>query len=410
MPAKYPLVGVVGKTNVGKSTFFSAATLVQVKIENRPFVTIEPNVGIGYVRAECVHKYFNLPKCTPQNSLCIRGFRYIPVKIMDVAGLIKDAHRGRGLGNKFLDDLRQADVLLHVVDASGSTDEEGNYVGPGRYDPLIDVESIEREIDEWFYSIISKDWIRLARTLDTLPSDKAIDMLTQRVSGLSIRREHVIKAIRNSRLENSKFISWREEELKLFCKQLREESKPIVIVANKMDLPEALENLNRMVRELPNRVIVPTSAEYELALRRAAKAGLIDYLPGDKSFKIIRDDLLTPKQRDVLIKIREFMQTFNGTGVQEALNTAIFKVLNHIVVYPVEDISKLTDSKGNVLPDAYLVPGGTTVQELAYMIHTDLGKGFLYAVLAKDRRKVGGNYELCDGDVVKVVSSLAHGH
>ncbi len=409
MPAKYPLIGVIGKTNVGKSTFFSAATLVQVKIENRPFVTIEPNIGVGYVRTICAHKVFNLTGCMPQNSLCMRGFRFIPVKLMDVAGLIRGAHKGRGLGNKFLDDLRQADVLLHIVDISGSTDEEGNYVGPGKHDPLVDVAVIENEIDEWFYSIISKDWIKLARALDTLPLDKAIDALTQRVSGLSIRREHVIKALRASKLDSVKFASWRDEELRTFSKYLREASKPIVIVANKMDIKEAEDNLKRLIKHYPNRVIVPVSSEYELALRKATKAGLIDYLPGDKDFKILKEDALTPKQKEVLSDIKEFMSKFNGVGVQEALNTAVFKVLNNIVVYPVEDINKLTDSKGNILPDAYLVSKGTKALELAYMVHTDLGKGFLHAVLAKGKRRVGGDYELQDGDVIKIVSTLTHG-
>jgi len=408
MPPKYPLIGIIGKTNVGKSTFFAAATLIQVKIENRPFVTIEPNVGIGYVRTRCAHTELNLPKCDPKNSLCIRGSRFIPVKLMDVAGLIKDAHKGRGLGNKFLDDLRQADVLLHIVDVSGSTDEEGNYVRPGYHDPLNDVLIIENEVNEWFYNIISKDWPRVSRALDNLPQDKVVDTLTQRVSGLSVRREHVIKALKATGLESSKPSAWREEELRIFAKTLREVSKPIVIVANKMDLPTSEDNLKRLKKELPGRVIVSTSAEYELALRRAAKLGLIDYLPGDPIFKIIDSGKLTSKQREVLKLIEEFMIKFGGTGVQEAINTSIFNVLNLITVYPVEDINKYTDREGNVLPDAYLVPKGATALDLAYMVHTDLGKGFLYSILARGKRRVGADYVLSDGDVIKVVSTLAH--
>jgi ribosome-binding ATPase YchF (GTP1/OBG family) len=409
IPPKTPLVGIIGKTNVGKSTFFSAATLINVKIENRPFVTIEPNVGIGYVRTLCAHSILKLSRCDPQNSVCLKGYRFIPVKLIDVAGLIKDAHKGRGLGNKFLDDLRQADVLLHIVDASGSTDEEGNYVGVGRHDPLVDIEAIEYEIDEWFYSIVSKDWVRLSRTLDTLPYDKAVEYLTQKLSGISVRKEHVVKAIKEVRLDNVKFTSWREEELRMFAKSLRSISKPIVIVANKMDLPGAEDNLVRIRNKLPDRIVVPVSAEYELALRRASKSGLIDYLPGDSRFTVVRGDALTPKQKGVLQMIEDFMRKYGGTGVQVALNTAIFNVLNMITVYPVEDANKLTDSKGNILPDAYLVPRGTTASELAYMVHTDLGKGFLYAVLAKDKRRVGSDYVLNDGDIVKIVSTLAHG-
>ncbi|MEM1680983.1 MAG: redox-regulated ATPase YchF [Sulfolobales archaeon] len=409
IPPRYPLIGIIGKTNVGKSTFFSAATLLQVRIENRPFVTIEPNVGVGYVRTRCAHTTFNLPKCMPQNSTCLRGFRYIPVKLMDVAGLVKDAHKGRGLGNQFLDDLRQADVLLHIVDVSGSTDEGGNYVGIGKHDPLQDVLVIESEIDEWFFSIVSKDWVRVKRSLETLPYDKALDLLHQKVSGLSIRRDHIVKSLKAAKLDGGKFSSWGDEELRIFSRYLRIVSKPIVIVANKMDIPESEDNLKRLMRELPGRVIIPTSSEYELALRKAAKAGLIDYLPGDSQISILRPEALTPKQKEALRNIEDFIKKFGGTGVQEALNTAVFKVLDMITVYPVEDVSRLTDSKGNILPDAYLIPRGSTALELANLIHTDLGKGFLYAILARDRRRVGSDYVLSDGDVVKVVSTLAHG-
>lgn len=395
----------MGKTNVGKSTFFSAATLIDVKIENRPFVTIEPNVGIAYVRTKCVHTELGLRGCNAKNSVCLEGVRMIPVKLMDVAGLIKDSHKGRGLGNKFMDDLRQADVLIHVIDVSGSTDEEGRPVPPGTYDPVEEVLSIESEINEWFYGIISRDWARFARGLDNMPWDQVVDALTKRVSGLSIRREHVLMALKLSGLELSKPSSWREEELRSFVVRLREVAKPTVIVGNKADLPEALDNINHVIKTLENRVFIPASSVYELALRKASKAGLIKYLPGDQDFTILDESKLNPKQKAVLDKIREFMRKFGGTGVQQALNTAIFNVLNYIVVYPIEDPHKFTDSSGNVLPDAYLVRKGTTAQELAYLVHTDLGKGFLYAILAKENKRVGSTYELQNNDVIKVVSA-----
>lgn len=409
MPPVPPLIGVIGKTNVGKSTFFQAATLVSVKVENRPFVTIEPNIGIAYVRRKCAHVELGLPKCNPRNSLCIKGDRFIPVKLMDVAGLVKGAHRGRGLGNKFMDDLRQADALILVVDAAGSTNEDGMPVKPGTYDPVEEVKSIEFEVNEWFFRVISKGWDRLARALDTMPRDEMIDALAKRVSGLSIRREHVAIVLRETGLENVRPTSWREEELRLFSYRLREVSKPIVIAANKADIPEAWDNIKRLKKELNDRIVIPTSSIYELALKRAAKSGLIDYLPGDSSFKIIDRSKLSQKQVAALELISEFMKKFGSTGVQDVLNTVVFKVLNMIVVYPVEDPHKFTDHEGNVLPDAYLVRKGITARELAYLIHTDLGKGFIYAILAKEGKKVGATYELRDGDVVKIVSALAHG-
>ena len=407
MPPSPPLIGVVGKTNVGKSTFFEATTMVPAKVENRPFVTIEPNIGIGYVRRRCAHVDLGLPGCNPRNSLCVRGERFIPVKLMDVAGLVRDAHKGRGLGNKFMDDLRQADVLLHVVDMAGSTDEEGNPVRPGTHDPIEDIRNIEFEINEWFYNIIRRDWERFARGLDNLPLDQVIDSIAKRVSGLSIRREHVAIALRDVGLESKKPSTWSEDELRSFMVRLREIAKPIVIIANKMDIPEAEDNLKRALKELKGRVIVPTSAVFELALRRAEKAGLIEYLPGDPDFKIIDKSKLNSRQLKALEIIQGFMRKYGGTGVQQAINKAVFDVLRMIVVYPVEDPHKYTDGYGNVLPDAYLVRKGTTAQELAYLIHTDLGKGFLYAILAKENKRVGGSYVLSDGDVVKVVSARA---
>ncbi|MEM4201360.1 MAG: GTPase, partial [Nitrososphaerales archaeon] len=113
------LVGIVGKPNTGKSTFFNAATLMNVPMANYPFTTIQPNYGVAYLRKDCVCKRLNV-KDNPVNSVCVNGVRLIPVKLVDVAGLVPGASQGRGLGNKFLDDLRQADALIHVVDASGS--------------------------------------------------------------------------------------------------------------------------------------------------------------------------------------------------------------------------------------------------------------------------------------------------
>ncbi len=406
LPPPQFLVGVIGKTNVGKSTFFAAATLITVAISNRPFTTIEPNIGIGYIRKKCVHVELGLEKCDPKNSICIKGYRFIPVKLMDVAGLIPGAHLGRGLGNKFLDDLRQADALIHVVDAAGATDEEGNPVSPGIGDPVKDVVLIEREVDEWFYRIISKDWSRFARYVDSSPVD-VVDALTQRLSGLSIKKYHVIEALRLTKLENTKLSMWREEELRNFAKKLREISKPMIIAANKSDLPEAEDNIKRMKKELPGRVIVPVSSEAELALRRAAKLGLIDYLPGDPNFKIIDESKLTSKQLKALEIIRErVLKKWGYTGVQQVINTAFFNVLKLITVYPVEDHNKYTDHYGNVLPDAYLVREGTTARELAYMVHTDLGKSFIYAINAKTKQRVGEDYVLKDNDVIKIVAGL----
>ncbi len=399
------LVGIIGKTNVGKSTLFSALTLIPVKIENRPFVTLEPNVGIGYVRQECPHKILGLSRCDARNSVCIEGNRFVPVKIIDVPGLVPGAREGRGLGNKFLDSLRQADALLHVIDASGSTDPEGRPAKPGSYDPYEDVVLIEKEFDLWLASIIKSDWNRFSKTLDSLPLSDAIERLSQRLSGLSIAKSHVARALDETKLAGTRFSSWRDEEIQIFASSLRKVSKPTVIVANKADIPESIDIIKSLEKRLQGRIIIPVSAEAELALRRASSAGLIKYIPGDPSYTLIDRGRITPAQERALEKIRSFMERCGGTGAQKVINTAVFQALDMIVVYPVEDPVRMSDGSGNILPDAILARRGTTARELAYMIHTELGEGFLYAVDAKTRARLGADHVLRDGDIIRIVST-----
>jgi len=399
------LVGVVGKTNVGKSTFFAAATEASVEIGNRPFVTIQPNIGVTYARKPCVHVELGLPRCDASNSLCLQGNRMIPVRIMDVAGLVPGAHQGRGLGNRFLDDLRRADVLLLVVDASGSTDPEGVPVKPGTYDPVEEVRQMLAEVEEWMYQVVAKDWQKFARTIDTGGVLDIPGAIAQRLSGLSIRKPHVIAALEETGLLDKKLSTWTPEELRNFIKSLRRHAKPIVIVANKIDLPHAEENVERLRSAFPDTPVVPASAAAELLLRKLAKAGKIRYIPGDPSFEVVDESGLDEKTRRLLDLVRRLMEKWGGTGVQQAINTAVFDVLGMISVYPVDDPNKYTDKQGRVLPDVLLVPRGTTARELAYLIHTDLGETFLYAINAKTKQKVGESYELQDDDVIKIVAA-----
>jgi ribosome-binding ATPase YchF (GTP1/OBG family) len=400
------LIGVVGKTNVGKSTFFSAATEIDVEIENRPFTTIDPNLGVTYVRKRCVHVKLGLPRCDASNSLCIDGYRYIPVKIMDVAGLVPGAHEGKGLGNKFLDHLRRADVLLLVVDASGSTSPEGIPVKPGTYDPVDEVHNMIKEIEEWMFNIIRKDWDRFARGAESSGSPDVAGLLAQRLSGLSVKKSHVVYVLEKTGLANKRLTSWTKDDLRLFVSELRKVSKPIVVVANKIDIPEAEENVKRLKSELKDMIVIPTSAASELILRKASKLGLIRYRPGDNQFTINDTSKLDKRRRALLEAIEErVLKKWGSTGVQEVINTAVLKVLNMIAVYPVDDVNKYTDSKGRILPDVLLVPKGTTARELAYKIHTDLGRTFLYAINAISKQRVGESYELKDDDVIKIVAS-----
>jgi ribosome-binding ATPase YchF (GTP1/OBG family) len=396
------LLGVIGKPNTGKSTFFSAATLAAAEIANYPFTTIKPNRGVGYVRTPCVHDEFHV-KDNPKNSLCIDGARLIPVEMIDVAGIVPGAWEGRGLGNQFLDEIRKADALIHVVDASGGTDCEGRLCKPGEHDPLEDVQFLEREITMWMAAILKKDWPKLARVAETESKD-LYTMLEERLSGLSIKRGHISEATRKAGLNGEKPTAWSDEDFLKFVNNLRLVSKPMLIAANKIDLPAAKQNLEKFKKL--DYTVIPCCAEAELALRRAAEKRLIEYKPGDSNFKIVQPEKLTENQIKALETIREKILTNNGsTGVQQVINTAYFKLLNMITVYPVEDLEHLANHNGQVLPDAYLVPYGTTAHQFAYLIHTELGEGFIYALDARERKRIGEDAVLKDRDVVSIVST-----
>ena len=389
-------LGVVGKPNVGKSTFFSAATLATVEVASYPFTTIDPNRGVGYVRAECPHKEMGV-ECTPNNSLCESGVRLIPVELIDVAGLVPGAHEGKGLGNKFLDNLRQASALIHVVDASGSTDAEGNPIGLGEHDPLHDVAFLEEEVVFWIQGILSRGWDRTARTAEST-GQKIETAIYQNLTGLGISEKQVIRALHGLSLPD-KPRSWTEEHLHQVAAEVRIEAKPLIIAANKMDIA------GEVSPELKScGIVVPVCAEYEFALRRASKAGLVEYIPGASSFSVIAGDRLTGVQRSALEKIQDFLEAHGSTGVQKCLETAVYDLLRLIPVYPVEDETHLTDKEGRVLPDVHLLPEGSTAIDLAEKVHTDLAKGFIRAVDARTKRVIGHDHVLKAGDIVRIVA------
>jgi ribosome-binding ATPase YchF (GTP1/OBG family) len=276
------LIGVVGKPNTGKSTFFSATTLIPVPIDSRPFTTIKSNRGIAYVRSQCVCKELDVED-QPKNSLCIDGVRLIPVEIIDCAGLVPDAWQGKGLGNYFLDEVRKADALIHVVDAAGATDEEGQLCEPGTQDPVKDVAFLEREITMWLVQILSKDWRRIGQAVETTRGD-LVDALYDKLSGLAIQKVSIIEAIRTTGLNHEKPTEWSDEDLTNFSDVLRKKSKPMMIAANKTDVSTAEENVLRLRRL--GYTVVPCSAEAELILRRAAQSGLIDYKSREESLSL----------------------------------------------------------------------------------------------------------------------------
>ena len=396
------IVGVVGKANVGKSTFFKAATLAEVEIANYPFATIKPNCGIGYVKVECADKDFNV-QCNPRTGFCVNHWRFVPVEMIDVAGLVPGAHEGKGMGNQFLDDLRQADVLIHVVDVSGSTNENGEPVDPGSYDPANDIKFLEVEMDMWYLGILKKGWERFARQIQQ-EKQEIHRALGKQLSGLKVTEEMVEDVVNKLGLDKANPASWDDGSLLKLATELRKKTKPMIVACNKIDVRGAAENFERLKGEFPEHMLVRCSAESELALREAAKHELIDYIPGEGSFTVKDNGELSDKQKGALDFIDEnILKKFNGTGVQTVLDKAVFELLKYIAIFP-GGLNKLEDQHGNVLPDCFLLPGGSTALDFAFKLHTDFGKKFIRAIDVKTKRTVGKDHVLGHRDVVEIIS------
>ena len=389
-------VALAGKPNAGKSTFYTAATMADVDVANYPFTTIDANRGVTHVRTRCPCLDRD-ERCGNEN--CRDGKRYVPIELLDVAGLVPGAHEGKGLGNQFLDELTNADVVLNVVDASGATNAEGEPVEVGSHDPLDDVDFIEEEMDLWLAGIVDRNWEsveRKSRSPDFDLDAALSDMLT----GFGATEYDVTAVLRDLEYPDDPK-AWSDADREALARAVRRRTKPIVVVANKVDA--APDDAVDRIREGTDKPVIPATADGELALRRAADAGVVDYDPGDESFEIVGD--VSDDQRAGLDALRESMATHGGTGVQSALNAAVYDLLDRITAYPVQDAGKWTDGTGNVLPDAFLLASGATPRDLAYAVHSDIGEGYLHAVDARASRRIGEDRELSEGDVVKIVST-----
>jgi hypothetical protein len=392
------LIGLVGKPSCGKSTFFKASTMADVLIASYPFATIKPNHGVGHVKIDCIEKEFNA-KCNPQKGYCMDGNRFVPIELMDVAGLVEGASLGKGLGNQFLDNLTAADAFIHIVDISGETDEEGKETKD--YNPVNDVKMLENELDLWYLGILKKVWGTFARTIQNTKGDFA-KAIAKQFSGLKVVEDDVKDVLRSGKFNVEKPNSWSEEKLKDFAHDLRHLTKPMIIAANKIDRPNSKENLEKLKTAYPNITIMPCSADSELALREASKAKLIEYIPGDDSFK--ESDNLNEKQKEALNKIKDNVLTpYKSTGVQEILNFTVFNLLKYIAIFPAS-ANRLADSKGNILPDCFLLPEKSTALDFAFYLHTDFGKNFIKAIDAKTNRAVGKEYALKHRDALEIMT------
>lgn len=394
------LVGIVGKANVGKSTFFKALSMSDILIANYPFATIKPNHGVGYAKIDCVDTFFKT-QCNPRFGACINHHRFVPVDVIDVAGLVPGASEGLGLGNQFLGDLNEADVLINVIDAAGATSEKGEPSEPGKYDPANDIRFMETELNMWYYQIIMRGWERFARSIKQEGKDP-VKAIAKQLSGLRVTEDMVKDAIKHLELGED-VASWADNDMRDIASYLRRRSKPMVIAANKMDIPVARENIQRLKQEFPELMIIGCSADAELALREANKKGLIAYEPGSNTLEM-KEGLNEMQKKALEFIQKNVLDACGSTGVQDVLNHAVFDLLHFIAIYP-GGVNKLTDKDGNVLPDCFLMPPGSTALDFAFRLHTDFGKNFIKAVDVKTKMPVGREHKLKHLDVVEIMAN-----
>jgi hypothetical protein len=424
-------IGLVGKPNVGKSTTFAALTESAVEIANYPFTTIDPNVGVTFLPADANCPCQTLREkresdgrleptspddaragslCEPRTGTCLGHCRTVPVTLVDVAGLVPGAHDGKGRGNQFLNDLAQCDALIQVVDASGGTDIECNPLGPGSCDPIDEHAFLVEELAMWIHGILDTGWVRGVRRVQAEGERGLIDFITSQLTGIGGTDSMVMNAISAFKGENSDLgvpWDWDDAVRKSLAHHLRRSIFPLCVAANKADVAEsgAWDALATKV-ESEGGILLPTSADSELALRRAAKGGFIDYPPGAQNFTLTDagETGLNEAQRKGLEALGERLERLGGTGLVELVSRIVRERLDRIVAYPVQDEGHWTDGDGRVLPDALLVQRGTTAKGLAYAVHSDLGDGFIRAVDGRTGRVIGADHELNDNDVIKIVA------
>ncbi|WP_324664147.1 redox-regulated ATPase YchF [Haloarcula sediminis] len=390
-------IGLVGKPSVGKSTFFNAATMNDVPEGAYPFTTIDPSMGEAYVRVDCAAPEFE-HSCTPNHGYCDDGVRFVPTKLVDVAGLVPGAHEGKGLGNQFLSDLNEADVLIHVVDFTGETDLEGEPTED--HDPREDIDFLENELDMWYLDVLEKGIERYRSGYHGEEKDVEDD-LAEQMSAFGINADEIKQVVLSLDLELDPD-AWDDDDREALAREIRIRTKPMVIAANKMDTEAAQDNWEPITTDpdYEHLTFVPVSAHAEKALKNGAEQDVLDYRPGDTDFEILAD--LPEEKAAGLEQIREFVDAFDGTGVQRALETALFEELEAIAVFPG---ARKPQDDGTFLQDCFVLPDGSTAEDFAYFLHTDIGEGFLHAHDVRSQRQIGADTELDHRDVVEITTT-----
>lgn len=327
-------------------------------------------------------------RCRPNYGSCVNGKRSVPIELLDVAGLVPGAHEGKGLGNKFLDDLRHADALIHVVDVSGTTDAEGK--ATRGYDPSVDIEWLRGEIVRWIQGNLMEKWGSIKRRHVAVKAS-AVDTLQAQFSGYGSTSALVARVLDKLQLKEP-LEEWSNETILKVVNAFTDEKFPTVLALNKIDHPDADRNIAKIAKQQPADRIVLCSAISEVFLRKLAKQGYIKYKEGSE-YLDTREDLIEQgdpdggglKEMDDKLKQRienlkdMVLYRFGSTGVVQVLTRAA-ELLGLVPVFPVKNIHTYgSGASGStaVFRDCVLVKKGSTVADVARKIMGDAPIAFI---------------------------------
>ena len=382
---------------------------------NFPFTTIDPNRAVGYLHIPCACS--RVPelqdRCRPNYGSCRAGTRSVPIELLDVAGLVPGAHLGKGLGNKFLDDLRHADALIHVVDVSGTTDAEG---GATRgYDPCHDIAWLREEIVRWVLGNLMQKWGSVKRRHMAVKAT-AVETLQGQFSGYGANSTVINRTLDRLQLKIP-LPEWDDATVRRVVEAFIDEKFPTVVGANKIDHPDSDKNLAKISKVHPSDRLVPCSAISEVFLRRLVKQGYVRYEAGTE-FVDTHEDLLELGDKDGAERLKpldEKLKTrienlkdlvlyrFGSTGVNQVLTRAS-EVLGLVAVYPVRNIGTFGSGepgaaggeRAAVFRDCVLVKKGSTVGDVYRKVMGDAPLAYVETtggvrVGEEDEVKVGKN-------------------